>query len=188
MYEELIAPSFRGVAYVLRNDEVVLEYAGGCRDYANELPNTIDTKFASASAGKVFVAVGILQLIEKGKLRFEDTIGELIRIDWKDIDPGITVEQLLQHTSGIPDYFDETVMEEYEELWVDYPNYKIRQNDDLLPLFIDKPMMYPKGTKFQYNNTGYVVLAMIIERLTRQPFDEYLRENVFEPCNMSGTG
>lgn len=188
MYEELIAPSFRGVAYVLRNDEVVLEYAGGCRDYANELPNTIDTKFASASAGKVFVAVGILQLIEKGKLRFEDTIGELIRIDWKDIDPGITVEQLLQHTSGIPDYFDETVMEEYEELWLDYPNYKIRQNDDLLPLFIDKPMMYPKGTKFQYNNTGYVVLAMIIERLTRQPFDEYLRENVFEPCNMSGTG
>ncbi|MDC7293047.1 beta-lactamase family protein [Butyrivibrio sp. DSM 10294] len=188
MYEELIAPSFRGVAYVLRNDEVVLEYAGGCRDYANELPNTIDTKFASASAGKVFVAVGILQLIEKGTLRFEDTIGELIRIDWKDIDPGITVEQLLQHTSGIPDYFDETVMEEYEELWVDYPNYKIRQNDDLLPLFIDKPMMYPKGTKFQYNNTGYVVLAMIIERLTRQPFDEYLRENVFEPCNMSGTG
>lgn len=188
MYEELIAPSFRGVAYVLRNDEVVLEYAGGCRDYANELPNTIDTKFASASAGKVFVAVGILQLIEKGKLRFKDTIGELIRIDWKDIDPGITVEQLLQHTSGIPDYFDETVMEEYEELWVDYPNYKIRQNDDLLPLFIDKPMMYPKGTKFQYNNTGYVVLAMIIERLTRQPFDEYLRENVFEPCNMSGTG
>ncbi|WP_022778028.1 serine hydrolase domain-containing protein [Butyrivibrio sp. AE3009] len=188
MYEELIAPSFRGVAYVLRNDEVVLEYAGGCRDYANELPNTIDTKFASASAGKVFVAVGILQLIEKGMLRFEDTIGELIRIDWKDIDPGITVEQLLQHTSGIPDYFDETVMEEYEELWVDYPNYKIRQNDDLLPLFIDKPMMYPKGTKFQYNNTGYVVLAMIIERLTRQPFDEYLRENVFEPCNMSGTG
>lgn len=188
MYEELIAPSFRGVAYVLRNDEVVLEYAGGCRDYANELPNTIDTKFASASAGKVFVAVGILQLIEKGKLRLEDTIGELIRIDWKDIDPGITVEQLLQHTSGIPDYFDETVMEEYEELWVDYPNYKIRQNDDLLPLFIDKSMMYPKGTKFQYNNTGYVVLAMIIERLTRQPFDEYLRENVFEPCNMSGTG
>jgi CubicO group peptidase (beta-lactamase class C family) len=188
MYEELIAPSFRGVAYVLRNDEVVLEYAGGCRDYANELPNTIDTRFASASAGKVFVAVGILQLIEKGKLRFEDTIGELIRIDWKDIDPGITVEQLLKHTSGIPDYFDETVMEEYEELWVDYPNYKIRQNDDLLPLFINKPMMYPKGTKFQYNNTGYVVLAMIIERLTRQPFDEYLRVNVFEPCNMSGTG
>ncbi|MBO4864617.1 MAG: serine hydrolase [Eubacterium sp.] len=187
-YEEFINPEFRGAAYIVQNDEVVLQQVNGFRDFANELPNTIDTKFASASAGKVFVAVGILQLIEKGKLQFEDTIGELIDIDWKAIDKDITVEQLLNHTSGIPDYFDETVMEKYEELWVDYPNYKIRHNDDILPLFIDKPMMYPKGTKFQYNNTGYVVLAMIIERVTGLAFDKYLQENVFDVCNMTGTG
>ncbi len=188
MYEELIGPGFRGAGYILQNNEVVLEFTNGYRDYANELPNTIDTKFASASAGKVFVAVGILQLIEKGKLKFDDTIGELIKIDWKAIDRDITVEQLLTHTSGIPDYFDESVMEEYEELWIDYPNYKIRQNDDLLPLFIDKPMMYQKGTKFRYNNTGYAVLAMIIERVTGQAFDLYLKENVFDKCGMTGTG
>ena len=188
MYEELIGPGFRGAGYILQNNEVVLEFTNGYRDYANELPNTIDTKFASASAGKVFVAVGILQLIEKGKLKFDDNIGELIKIDWKAIDRDITVEQLLTHTSGIPDYFDESVMEEYEELWIDYPNYKIRQNDDLLPLFIDKPMMYQKGTKFRYNNTGYAVLAMIIERVTGQAFDLYLKENVFDKCGMTGTG
>ncbi len=188
MYEECINPEFRGAAYILQNNEVVLEHVSGYRDYANELPNTIDTKFASASAGKVFVAVGILQLIESGKIKFDDTIGELIQIDWKDIDQDITIEQLLNHTSGIPDYFDETVMEEYEELWVDFPNYKIRHNDDLLPLFIDKPMMYPKGTRFQYNNTGYVVLAMIIERVTGKAFDRYLKENVFDKCHMTGTG
>lgn len=188
MTKELISPDFRGAAYILQKDEVILEHTNGFRDYANELPNTIDTKFASASAGKVFVAVGILQLIEKGKLHFEDTIGELIKIDWKEIDRDITVEQLLNHTSGIPDYFDESFMDEYEELWVDFPNYKIRHNDDLLPLFIDKPMMYPKGSRFQYNNTGYVVLAMIIERVTGMEFDEYLKENVFEPCGMTGTG
>ena len=78
MTKELISPDFRGAAYILQNDEVILEHTNGFRDYANELPNTIDTRFASASAGKVFVAVGILQLIEKGKLHFEDTIGELI--------------------------------------------------------------------------------------------------------------
>lgn len=132
--------------------------------------------------------MGILQLIEKGKLHFEDTIGEQIKIDWKDIDRDITIEQLLCHTSGIPDYFDETAMEEYEELWTDFPNYKIRHNDDLLSLFIGKPMMYPKGSKFQYNNTGFVVLAMIIERVTRLPFDQYLKENIFDKCNMTGTG
>lgn len=188
MYEKLISPSFRGVAYIVKNGEVVLEHVSGYRDYANELPNTIDTKFASASAGKVFVAVGILQLIEKGCLNFDDTIGALIDSDWKAIDKNITVEQLLTHTSGIPDYFDESVMEEYEELWENFPNYKIRHNDDLLPLFIDKPMMYEKGTRFQYNNTGYVVLAMIIERVTGKSFDEYLQKNVFDVCNMTGTG
>ncbi len=95
---------------------------------------------------------------------------------------------MLTHTSGIPDYFDESVMEEYAELWQDYPNYKIRQNGDLLPLFIDKPMMYPAGERFQYNNTGYVVLAMIIEKLTRKPFDLFLQDAVFSPCGMSDTG
>ena len=188
MYEECITPGFRGAACILQDGKTVMEYAGGYRDYANELPNTLDTRFASASAGKVFVATGILQLIEKGRIRFEDTIGGLVKIDWKAIDPGITVEQLLNHTSGIPDYFDESVMEEYEELWTDFPNYKIRHNEDLLPLFINKPMMYPKGTKFQYNNTGYVVLAMIIERVTGLPFDRYLKEHVFDVCGMTGTG
>ncbi|WP_035796004.1 serine hydrolase domain-containing protein [Butyrivibrio sp. WCD3002] len=188
MFEEFIPENFRGAAYILQDDKVLIQHAAGYRDYANELPNTIDTKFASASAGKVFVAVGILQLIEKERLHFADTIGKLIDIDWKEIDTDITVEQLLNHTSGIPDYFDESVMDEYEELWVDFPNYKIRHNDDLLPLFIDKPMMYPKGSKFQYNNTGYVVLAMILERVTGQPFDLYLKENIFDKCGMTGTG
>ena len=78
----------------------------------NEIPNSLDTKFASASAGKVFVAVGILQLIEQGKIKFEDTLGKLLDIDLNNIDGDVTVEQLLTHTSGVPDYFDETVMDE----------------------------------------------------------------------------
>lgn len=101
------------------------------------------TRFASASAGKVFVAVGILQLIEIGELHFEDTLGELLDIDLEKIDPMVMVEQLLTHTSGVPDYFDESIMEEYEELWTDFPNYRIRHNADLLPLFIHRKMMYP---------------------------------------------
>lgn len=127
--------------------------ATGFADLPNEIPNTLETRFASASAGKVFVAVGILQLIEQGRLNFEDTLGDRIDIAWNDIDRDVTVRQLLTHTSGVPDYFDESVMEEYEELWTDFPNYKIRHNSDLLPLMIHKPMMYPKGTEFQYKNT-----------------------------------
>ena len=186
--KEIIDIDFRGNVYIVQDDNVLCESVTGCADLANEVPNSIDTKFASASAGKVFVAVGILQLIEQGKIKFQDTLGKLLPIDLHSIDSDVTVEQLLNHTSGVPDYFDETVMDEYEELWIDYPNYKIRRNSDLLPLFIDKPMMYPKGEKFQYNNTGYVLLAMIIENVTGMIFDQYLKANIFDVCDMKSTG
>ena len=186
--KEVIDSSFRGNIYVVRDGEVLCESVTGFADLPNEVPNSLDTKFASASAGKVFVAVGILQLIEQGKINFDDTLGVLLDIPLNNIDRDVTVRQLLNHTSGVPDYFDESVMEEYEELWVDYPNYKIRHNSDLLPLFINKPMMYPKGEKFQYNNSGYVLLAVIIEKVTGMYFDQYLKKNVFDVCGMASTG
>ena len=179
---------FRGNILIVQNDRVLFEYSNGYSDLANEVPNTFETKFATASMGKTFVAVGILQLIERGKLSFNDTLGKLLDFDLRSIDPDVTVEQLLTHTSGVPDYFDESVMDEYEELWIDYPCYKIRRNSDLLPLFIDKPMMYQKGERFQYNNTGYVLLAMIIEKISGMDFDAYLKENIFDVCGMNSTG
>ena len=198
--EEKKEKPFRGNIYVIRNEQIIsegqsfrdgrvlLQKTSGFADWANRIPNTLDTRFGSASAGKVFVAVGILQLIEQGKLRWEDTLGELVDREWNLIDRDVTVRQLLTHTSGVPDYFDESTMEEYEELWVDFPNYRIRHNSDLLPLFIEKPMMYPKGEKFQYNNSGYVLLALILETITGQEFDRYLQENVFDRCHMHSTG
>lgn len=184
----LIDSDFKGNIYIVKNGEVICESVTGFADLANEIPNTIETKFASASAGKVFVAVAILQLIEQGKIKFDDTLGELLDIDLHSIDPDVTVKQLLNHTSGVPDYFDESVMDEYEELWVDYPNYKIRHNNDLFPLFINKPMMYEKGERFQYNNSGYVLLASIIEKVTGMYFDDYLKKNIFDVCDMKSTG
>lgn len=186
--KEIIDSDFRGNIYIVQDNEVLCENTTGYADLPNEIPNTFETRFASASAGKVFVAVGILQLIEQGKLQFEDTLGKILSIDLGQIDRDVTVKQLLTHTSGVPDYFDETVMEEYEDLWINYPNYKIRHNNDLFPLFFDKPMLYPKGEKFQYNNSGYVLLASIIEKVTGMYFDEYLQKNVFDICNMKSTG
>lgn len=185
---ELISRDFRGVIYIVKNGRALFERASGCADLPNGISNTPETRFASASAGKVFVAVGILQLIEQGKIGLDDTLGELLDIPLNGIDPEVTVRQLLDHTSGVPDYFDESVMDEYEELWRDYPNYKIRHNSDLLPLFVHKPMMYPKGERFQYNNSGYVLLAAILEKVTGMPFDQYLKKHVFDVCGMDLTG
>lgn len=182
-----IPKEFRGCA-LWRDENGVRTWAQGYADWSGGRLNTPETKFGTASAGKGFVAVGVLQLVEKGLLRMDTTIGEALDIDWKGIDRDITVEQLLTHTSGIPDYFDESVMDEYEELWADFPNYRVRRNVDLLPLFIDKPMMYPRGERFQYNNTGFVVLAMMIEAVTGAAFDEYLKANVFDAAGMTSTG
>ncbi len=186
--DKYIEKDFQGCVSIKKGGETIFEGAYGYADLPNKVTNTLDTKFATASAGKVFVAVGILQLIEKGQLHFNSTIGELLDFDLHNIDKDITVEQLLTHKSGIPDYFDESIMDEYEELWRDYPNYKIRSSADLLPLFIKKPMMYPKGEKFLYNNTGFVVLGLIIEAISKRPFDEYLKENIFEVSDMFSTG
>ncbi len=187
-HEELIGEDFSGCISVIRNGAAEFRKAYGYADDPNRIPNTLNTRFATASAGKVFVAAAILRLIEEGKLGFDDTIGDLLPIDWQKIDRGITVKSLLTHTSGIPDYFDETVQTEYADLWKDYPNYKIRRNADILPLFIGKAMMYAPGVKFQYNNTGYVVLALILEVITGEPFDAYLKKTVFDPFGMTDTG
>ncbi|WMJ23196.1 serine hydrolase domain-containing protein [Paludicola sp. MB14-C6] len=186
--DNIVGGNFRGCVLVCNGKNEVYKKVSGYADFANQIPNTFDTKFATASAGKVFVAVAILQLVEKGLLKLDDKIGDILDFDLNKIDPNITIEDLLTHTSGIPDYFDESVMEEYEKLWMDFPNYKIRSNKDLLPLFIDKPMMYPHGSKFQYNNTGFVVLAIILESISRKSFDEYLNQHIFEPCQMKDTG
>src|SRR5262245_5148181 len=181
---DIIPQDFSGAVLVSRDGNILFGEGFGFSDIENQIYNTVDTKFQTASAGKFFVAVGIMQLIEAGRLSLASQIGDLLDFELHEIDRKITVRQLLNHTSSITDYFDESTMSEYVDLWVNFPNYNIRKSKDLLPLFIEKPMMYPAGEKFQYNNSGYVVLGLIIESVTGQLFDEYLTENVFRPCEM----
>lgn len=182
-----IPDDFSGVISVKRGGDVLHEAAYGFADFPNRRPNRLDTKFVTASAGKAFTAVGILSLIEKGKLTLDSAIGELLDFDLKQIDPSVTVRQLLTHTSGIPDYADESVVPEYADIFADYPCYKVRTNRDVIPLFIDMPMAYPPGDHLHYNNSGFVVLALILEIITGMAFDEYLAQAVFARCGMVNT-
>lgn len=187
-FVECIDKNYSGAILVTQKGKKIYEKAFGYADLPNKVLNEINTKFATASAGKVFVAIAILQLIEQKRLSFNSYIGDILDFDLKEINPHITIRQLLNHTSGIPDYFDESIMDDYDELWTDYPNYKIRTSSDLIPLFINKPMMYHAGERFQYNNTGFVVLGLIIEEITGLKFDTYLDKNIFIPCGMLNTG
>ncbi len=180
--------ALKGGAVYIKDGDYKQMQCIGFRDLANEMSVNESTSFPTASAGKVFVAVGILKLVEKNILSLETTLGELVDFQLHSIDQEVTVYQLLTHTSGVPDYFDETVMDDYSDLWKNFPNYKIRTSKDLLPLFVDKPMAYPKGERFAYNDSGFVMLGLIIEAVTEKPFDEYLSEVLFKPLDMSNTG
>ncbi|MCL2407250.1 MAG: beta-lactamase family protein [Defluviitaleaceae bacterium] len=186
--KDLIADNFNGVIYISKNGEPIFNKAYGYADLPNKRPNNTNTIFEVASGSKAFVATGIMKLIESGKLSLESNIGKLLDFDLGQIPPQITVRQLLSHTSGIPDYFDESVMEDMSELWAAFPCYLMRNPKDMLPTFIGKPMMYNPGEKFQYNNAGYTLLAMIIEGITGIEFSKYLNELIFKPCGMESTG
>jgi len=185
---EIIPQDFCGAVLITQKGDTLFGEAFGYADRPNKIKNMVDTKFQTASGGKCFVAVGILQLIETGRLSLDTRISDVLDFDLHQVDRAVTVRQLLNHTSGMPDYFDESIMTEYADLWVDYPNYRVRQSRDLLPLFIKEPMLYPAGERFQYNNSGYVMLGLVIECVTGQPFDAYLAEQVFGPCDMYDTG
>ena len=184
----LVDDQFKGVISIEEHGKWVFKQAYGEADLANQRLNRLETKFPMASGSKIFIAVAILQLIEGKFIKFESTIGQLLPIDWHYIDKSITVRQLLTHTSGMPDYFDESLSNDYAKLWENYPNYRIRISEDLLPLFLHKRMIFPKGQKFQYSNSGYVVLGMIIEAITKLPFERYLEKMIFTPCEMEDTG
>jgi CubicO group peptidase (beta-lactamase class C family) len=139
-----------------------------------------------ASGCKVFTAVGILQLVERGALGLDSRIGELIGDD--RVHDAITVRHLLMHTSGIPDYFDEETMDDYEELWRERPSYRMRRPEDFFPLFLDQPGKFEPGSRFSYSNSGFVLLARVFELVTRHSFPDGIRESVFDRCGMERTG
>lgn len=178
----------KGGTLLIRNKGKEQLYFKGYRDLTNQLVIDKETSFPTASAGKFFIAVGIMKLIEENQLSLDKTIGELLSFDLHSLDKGVTVKELLTHTSGIPNYFNEEIMSDYSQLWKNFPNYKIRTSKDLLPLFIDKEMQYPKGERFSYNDSGFVLLGLIIEEVTKKPFDQYLDEVIFRPLMMNNTG
>lgn len=177
-----------GITFKAVNGKTIINSPVGFRDIPNQIENDIETRFPTASAGKGFVAVAILQLIEQNKLSLDAKIGEILSIDLGSIDSNVTVYQLLTHTSGVPDYCDEEKVPNYADLWIDFPNYKIRESKDLLPLFIHEKMQKDKIGTFHYNNSAFVLLGLIIEELTNKPFDIHLKEAIFNPLQMKYTG
>ncbi|WP_449537520.1 serine hydrolase domain-containing protein [Ferdinandcohnia sp. Marseille-Q9671] len=179
---------FSGVVLARQNDDITVQSAYGFSNRSEEIDNKSNTRFGIASGCKLFTAIAICQLIEKGQLSLTDRLTDCLNINFPHFDETITVHHLLTHTSGVPDYFDEAVMDDFEELWKENPMYLIQSLKDFLPLFQESKMMFVPGEKFHYNNAGYILLGLLVEERTGQTFTDYVEENIFEPCGMEDSG
>lgn len=182
---------FSGVALIEKDGEEIFSYCCGETHKGFKIKNTMKTRFDTASVTKLFTAVSILQLIEQGKLKFEDKIFELLLLDSYGknvkISKDITIYQLLTHTSGMADDANEELGEDYDLLWKDKPNYSVRENKDFLLNFIYKEPFFSPGEKCGYNNCAYILLGLVIEKLTGKNYREYVKENIFDKAEMFDT-
>lgn len=179
---------FSGTVLVKRNNDVLQQQSSGYANRADWILNNVETRFGIASGCKIFTAVAICQLVEKGQLSFESKLSEILDIPFTRFDEEITIHHLLTHTAGIPDYFDEEVMEDFADLWVNQPMYLMRNGRDFLPLFQHEPMKLAVGERFHYNNAGYILLGLIVEQVSGRHFDEYVTEKIFNRAGMEHSG
>jgi CubicO group peptidase (beta-lactamase class C family) len=176
--------SFSGVVAIYRGNSRLYAEAFGYADAANKRKNNTRTRFAIASGTKFFTALGIGALIDAGKLKLESTVRDIFRQDFTYIDPKATIAQLLTHSSGIWDYFDEDWDIDLENYNVAIPWSQLQTPSDYLPLFRDKTPKFAPGARFSYSNGGFIFLGAIIERLTGKLYRDYIQEKVFAPAGM----
>jgi CubicO group peptidase (beta-lactamase class C family) len=176
---------------------VVLVTSGASRLYAGEygyasrawkVPNTLETRFDTASITKLFTAVATMQLVDRGLLTMDTGVIDFLGLTGTRISPDVTVYQLLTHTSGIGDDSEEEDGEDYEDVWVERPNYSVTETRDFLPQFVHKEPNFPPGEGCRYCNCGYVLLGLMIEKCTGLSYRRYVQENVFDRAGMARSG
>jgi CubicO group peptidase (beta-lactamase class C family) len=174
------ADEFSGVVLVAKNGTPVFEHAYGFADRDRKIANRFDTRFNLGSINKTFTALAIHQLVSAGTLALADPIGKFLP-DYPNriAAQKVTIQHLLEMTSGIGDFFGER----YQAT----PKEELRTIESYLPLFADKPLEFEPGAKRRYSNGGYVVLGAIIERAAGQDYYAYVREHIFKPAGMAET-
>ena len=165
--------NFNGVLMIAGDNLTSKILTSGYCDFEQNVLHTVNSEFLICSISKMFVAVAINQLCEKGILRKEDLLNEYLPYYFKK--HKITLYQLLTHTSGLPNY----VMYKKELDWE--VNHTA---DEILGLMDSKPLKFKPGTKWCYCNTGYYLLALIIEKVTGLKHEDYIQKNIFDVAQM----
>jgi D-alanyl-D-alanine carboxypeptidase len=170
---------FSGTVLVARKGKVLMEKAAGLANRENKSPVKLDTQFRLGSMNKMFTSVATLQLIESGKLSFDDVIAKHIpEYPNKDLASKVTVRHLLTHTGGTGDIFGPEFTKN---------RLSLREHADYINLFGSRPLLFQPGSQYQYSNYGFVLLGRIIEKVSGMSYYDYVRSHVFEPAGMKST-
>src|SRR6185436_8340738 len=172
---------FNGTALVAENGKVMYKGAFGMANMEWAIPNTPDTKFRLGSITKQFTATLIMQLVEQGKIKHDGKLSDYLPDYRKDTGQKVTIHHLLTHTSGIPSY---TGLPRFFQ--------DVSRNPYSVGEFVKKycsgDLEFEPGSKFSYDNSGYFLLGAIIEKVTGKPYEQVLKETIFEPLGMNNTG
>lgn len=180
--------NFSGDISIYRKENSIYHNSFGFRDISNKIPNNNNTIFGTASGTKTFTALGIIKLIELGLIELSTTIYDIFQSDLGFINSEATIKQLLTHTSGIFDYYDEELITDFDNYTVKIPWFRLETPSDYLPLFESTKMKFKPGDRPSYSNGGYVFLGIIIEKLSGLIYRDFMNKNIFEPLNMESTG
>jgi CubicO group peptidase (beta-lactamase class C family) len=175
---------FSGAVLVAKGDRVLFRKGYGFADVARRAPYTPETRHAVASITKMFTSMAALKQRDSGKLKLDDSVCAHLAAcpdAWRPV----TVQELMRHTSGIPDYEDPLELGSEKYLAVMTQEGTSRR---LVEEAKKKPLDFPPGTKFRYSNTGYLVLAEVVENASGRPFNEVVTETLLKPAGMNRAG
>jgi D-alanyl-D-alanine carboxypeptidase len=165
---------------VARRGTVIYSDAKGLADREARTPNTLETKFRMGSMNKMFTATAILQLVQAGKVKLDAPIGTyLAAYPNRDVATKVTVHHLLTHTGGTGDIFGPQFAEHRLEL---------RTLGDYVKLYGTRGLEFEPGSRWEYSNYGFLLLGVIVERVSGQSYYDYVRDHVFTPAGMTGSG
>ncbi len=176
--------NFSGAVLIARDGKIILRKGFGFADIQKRIPYTPETQQEIASISKMFTSMAALKLRDSGKLRLEDSICKYID-DCPAIWKPITVQELMRHTSGIPDY------EEPLGLGTDkYLAFMIQPDasDQIFENAKKLPLDFVPGEKFSYSNTGYIVLSYVVQKAAGMPFEKFVNQAILKPAGMKSSG
>jgi CubicO group peptidase (beta-lactamase class C family) len=172
---------FSGVVLLAHEGRPVLQRAYGYADRERRRGNTLETAFNLGSINKLFTRVAVMQLVMAGKLNLDATLDRY----WPDypnadVARQVTIGQLLEHRSGIGGNIFQSP--------AGGTRASLRHNRDFLPLFVHEPLEFPPGSAQRYSNAGYVVLGMVVERVSGEDYYAYVRRHIYDPAGMARSG